>query len=532
MTPSKHPFNSNKPWWILEIFGLISILGLASYLRLVAVENSPGWFADEGVVLNLAQNLLKGQIQYLAIGQSMLLIARMPLFPLLLAGLLRVTSGGIEALRMLTGFLGVLSVALLYLLVRRIQGRQGIPLAFLAAFCLAIYPQAVVYSRLGYSYNLLPPLILLMNLGLWEYLSSTRRAWLGLASLMIGIGILAEVIMTLMIVPLVLIVLYRRWRDLLWSVPLLVLPVSLYAVMMLARAPQSFLYDVHFITTKLGAFQGVQQIIGFFINYTYLLSSDIWSILALIGTFTLRPLRWRYLNLLLFLIPFLIVARTNWLFGLGYYYLIPLLPFTALGVASLIRYGVPVIAETIGGGLERMLQSWPGHTQPWWPQFQKIASILSVALVITVMIGLPVLNSLGQMIYQVQNGFSTVIDEYLLNPKDARSVAAYVNNYSAPEGLIVASPGLAWLLDGNVSDFQIAIAAEGERTVSFPMDLPPSRFVFDPHYQRAQFIVVDNLWRNWGIPSMPAVTRMLEHVKDWPLVEHVGEFEVYRNPAR
>ena len=40
----------------------------------------------------------------------------------------------------------------------------------------AIYPQAVVYSRFGFSYNLLTPLVLLATmLGCWEYLSTTRR---------------------------------------------------------------------------------------------------------------------------------------------------------------------------------------------------------------------------------------------------------------------------------------------------------------------------------------------------------------------
>jgi hypothetical protein len=42
---------------------------------------------------------------------------------------------------------------------------------------------------------------------------------------------------------------------------------------------------------------------------------------------------------------------------------------------------------------------------------------------------------------------------------------------------------------------------------------------------------VDNLWRNWGAPNMPAVAEMMRAAEAWPLVFQSGEIAVYRNPS-
>ena len=154
-----------------KIFGfitLLAILALAAYLRLVNLTNTPGWYTDEGTHLDIAQHLLQGHTQYMAITQSTLLFAKLPLFEILLAGALFLKND-IGALRAVTGTLGVISVGVLYGVVYQTQ-KQNIVLALLAAFVLAIYPPAILYSRFGFSYNLLTPLVLLSYLALWKYI--------------------------------------------------------------------------------------------------------------------------------------------------------------------------------------------------------------------------------------------------------------------------------------------------------------------------------------------------------------------------
>jgi 4-amino-4-deoxy-L-arabinose transferase-like glycosyltransferase len=210
---------------------LALILLLAAYLRLANVATNPAWYTDEGTHLDIARHLLAGHIQYLAINQSWLLFSRLPLFEELLAVAAWFHGLSMETLRLLTGSLGVMTVGVTYAVVRCVS-RDRV-LALLAALLLAIYPPAVLYSRLGFSYNLLAPLMLLSWLGALKYSEHGSKRWLAVAALSIGLGTISELWMFVMFVPFVLIVLLRNWRDVMWSVPLALLPCGIYAAIML-----------------------------------------------------------------------------------------------------------------------------------------------------------------------------------------------------------------------------------------------------------------------------------------------------------
>jgi hypothetical protein len=129
-----------------------------------------------------------------------------------------------------------------------------------------------------------------------------------------------------------------------------------------------------------------------------------------------------------------------------------------------------------------------------------------------------------------RTGFATAIDPFLLAPADARQAAAYVNAHAAPDDVVIASPGLAWLLRARAADFQMAIAYAGTATPHLPADVPRDRFAFDPRLGRARFVVVDNLWRNWAVYDVPGVPALLAEAQTWPRVFAAGEISVYRRP--
>ena len=56
------------------------------------------------------------------------------------------------------------------------------------------------------------------------------------------------------------------------------------------------------------------------------------------------------------------------------------------------------------------------------------------------------------------------------------------------------------------------------------------RFAFNPDYTRARFVIVDNLWRNWGAVHVPLALAMLHDVETWPLAFEAGAIQVYSNP--
>jgi 4-amino-4-deoxy-L-arabinose transferase-like glycosyltransferase len=519
-----------------ETIALLLVLALAAYVRLANLADNPGWYTDEGTHLDVAQNLLRGRTQYLAIGQSTLLFAKLPLFEALLAGLLGATGGGIGVLRAFTGTLGVLSVGTLYLVVRRTRAGEGRSLALLSALLLAIYPQAVLYSRFGFSYNLLAPLVLLTYLGLWEYLggrgpADARRGWLALAACAIGVGALSDLWMFSLAAPLLLVVSARRWRDLAWSVPLLLLPFGVYAIVMLANAPQAFCFDVRFTLSRLGALPPLAQVKTLALNYTVLVSQDFWIALGIVGLFLLRPARLQRLSLLLFLLPIVVLGRTAALYSLSSYYVIPLLPFVSLGMAVVVERGVRYAARAVSGGLLALFAGWGWRPQrPTGRRLRDTSVAVGANLIVSLLLATPFLTSTLATVGQVRGRFSTQIDPFLIDPAHARQTAEFVNARVDPDDVVIASPGLAWLLRANAADFQMAVAATGRETAMLPGDVPVERFAFDPRYTRARFVVVDNLWRNWAVWDIAGVAEMLDQVEGWPLVFQAGEIRVYANP--
>jgi 4-amino-4-deoxy-L-arabinose transferase-like glycosyltransferase len=480
---------------------LALILLLAAYLRLANAATNPAWYTDEGTHLDIARHLLQGQVQYLAINQSWLLFSRLPLFELLLSGAALLSGVSMLTLRTLTGLLGVITVAVLYLTVRRTT--RDVRLALLAALLLAIYPPAVLYSRFGFSYNLLAPLMLTAFWGLAEYDTSRSKRWLAVAALSIGLGMLSDLWMFVVLVPFVLIVLIRDWRDALWSVPLALLPCGIYATLMLLTVPQAFLFDLRFVLSRLNQLSPGQQAATLWQNIATLISQDVWMLAGAIGLVLLQPSRLRWICLAFFVIPIVLLGRTTALFNLSFYYLIPLLPFSALGAASLIRNGISWMANRFG----RRASVAPG-----------------------VLIAVALLFSTVHLIEQVRDGFSTDIDEFLLDPIGTQAAAAFVNQHTAANDLVIASPALAWLLHAQAADMQLPIAYREQATPHLPADVPSGRWEFDPDFHRARFIIVDNLWRNWAAPNVPGVADMLQKIDAWPLVLRLGEVVVYRNP--
>ncbi len=518
----------------LRLVLLVIVLGLAALLRFVNLPGNPGWYTDEGAHLDVAWHLSQGRFQFLAITQSTLLPARLPLFELLLAAGLSLQGEGMAILRALTASLGVASVGLLGLFVwagreRRTESAptgRGLTaydaLALLAMGLYAVYQPAVLYSRFGFSYSLLTPLVLVAGIGLTKYWETRRWRWLMMASLAVGLGLVSDIWMGLVAAPVLLGALERQWRR--WVPRALVaglvmlLPVGLYAALMLATAPNAFLFDLRYTLGRVGAVPLWLQP-GVLVDNLRVLSTQVpWFAVGVVGLLAL-PSRLRLVNLLLFALPFLLLGRVTALYSLSFYYLIPLLPFIPLGLAALVwqgsRWLVPRLAR-----LGQRTQGFAG------------------AIIILAAAGFIAL-SFSQVYAQAKSEFVTPVDEFLLNPVEVRAAAAYVNAHVRPADLVIASPGLAWLVCGrgatvscHVADFQMAVAAAGQATPHMPANLPPDRWAFDPRFAQARFVVVDNLWRNWAAVHIPQVAALLRADENWHVAFVSGDITVYYVPGR
>jgi 4-amino-4-deoxy-L-arabinose transferase-like glycosyltransferase len=512
-----------------EFLILLAILALAFYIRLTNVATNPGWYTDEGTDIDIAHHLQMGEVQYLAVNQSFLLFGRPPLFQSVLATAFNVFGTGIETLRSLTGVLGVISVGLLFVVVRRSGERI---LALLAALMFAIYPNAVVYSRMGYSYNLLTPLVILTYWGMWEYINSSQRRWLVLAALVLGIGGLSNLASFNFILPLIVVILFRRRSDIFWVVPLIFLPFILYALFMLLTASQAFLFDVQFTLLRIGKFSFLEQISLTFVNFISLIQHDFWVGLGIVGLFIIPIERLYHLSILSLVFPLLALGRTVILGSAGYYYFIPLMPFIALGVAALVNYGTPYVFEFVHMGLKRLFAALNLPQSPISRWFQtRLIAIGTASFIFYLFIAPLVAITFFHIASYIPTRFPTMIDSYLLNPSHAQGAIDYVNRAIQQDDVVIASPGLAWAINGDVADFQMSIAYQGIATEHLPNNIPSDRWVFDPTYTRARFVIIDNLWLNWAVNEMDEVRTMVEDVTlRWQLAFEAGAIKVYENP--
>ena len=131
---------------------------------------------------------------------------------------------------------------------------------------------------------------------------------------------------------------------------------------------------------------------------------------------------------------------------------------------------------------------------------------------------------------QTTTHFRTDIDSFLIDPVMAQSAIEFVNGRVRADEVVIASPTLAWQIQSNVADFQMPLAYHGQATPHLPADVPRDRWAFDPSWERARFIIVDNLWRNWAVPNVPGMSDMLQAIEAWPIVFRSGEVVVYQNP--
>ncbi len=546
MLTSANQWFAKSRRWIYPAIVLI----IAAGLRLINLSDNPGWYTDEGTHLDIARHLANGQIRYLAITGSTLLFAKLPLFEGMLAGLVRLFGVKMITLRGLTAGLGILSVMVLFWALQCISGsspsrphprspygrsapspnwrggkpeperRLGVRLKTeqahmnfptLSAILLAIYPAAVLYSRFGFSYNLLAPLFILCWLGMVQYRREHHRKWLVLASIAAGLGTITDIMAITLLPPIILIVTLTNWKDLLWSLPLIALPFAIYLGLMLIHNPDALLFDLRFTLDRLGSPPLPDQIRTLIQNYTILMTEDIWFPLGVIGLFALSDRDLRWISLLFFHFPILAMGRTVALHSLTFYYMIPLLPFIAVGIAALVGF-----IRSFVTNLPVAISQSPLHDRMKYALPVAICGVL--------------LFSSYQTFRQVNQGFHIPIDSFLIKPEDARQAAQYVNAHAQPGDVVIASPGVAWLIEGDVADFQMAMAAAGQVTPHLPADLPPERFAFDPRFEEARFVMVDPLWDTWAIIHIPGLSDELLTIRNRGTAFQSGSIEVYEEP--
>ena len=518
---------------IIEYGIFFGIIFLAIYFRFININVNPGYYSDEGTIVEIAQNLSKGKRQYLAITRSNLIAARMPLFPLLLAGLFKLFGTGINTLRIFTSSLGVITVGFLYLVTKYIFSNDRKYLALLSAFLLAIYPEAILFNRLGFSYNLLAPLVLLMIWSSAKYLKSNNLIWLILGGVSVGLGTMSDLMMFAFVPVVGLIALTRKWKHVYWSIFVSLLPFGIYSMYSLLFNRTPYIYDFKFTFFRLGSIPLLAQYPVIVLNYASLMMRDYWWSLAVIGLFLLPKSYSRMIVLLSFFIPLFFLGRTAPLAGAGFYYLIPLFPILSIGIGSLLEKGIPFVKDVGFRSLDYIFENigWPENINKY-RKFRNFLLVIGTSLIIFLVVLSPFVITTFLNFNNKTGIQKHKISPLLVNTQDARRAIKYVNQNLNQDDLVIASPALAWAIESNAADFQQSLAFLGKKTQHFPDDIPRSRFAFNASYLNAKFVILDPIWWNWAVPNMEEVEKMVDVVTQWELVYQSGDVSVYKNPIK
>jgi hypothetical protein len=510
---------------LVEFTWIVVILVTAIYLRVYHLVLSPGWYIDEGAFIDVAHQLANGHWGYFAIRGSPLLVGRPPVFFYVLATGFRLFGVQILVLRGFAVVCGIASILILYWIVRKLYGAR---LALLAAGLLAVYPLAVALNRIGLSYHLLAPLVLINFYANLQVGHNRRLIWLLVAGLTAGLALgtdylgLVSVVLTLAVQGL------SGLRRLVLTILLICGAVGLWLAPVAVADLSGLLYDLEYTFSRVSLPLST-QLVNVLIYYGHLLQEETWILAGWVGILLLPKPAVRWGLVVLFIGMILLLVRIS---VPPQHHLIPLLPLGCLGIAQLMNTGYEWINRRIRSELlilfprkslmfvPALLKRWvvpiTGHSVAIFCVLSPLLWMLSASLT-EVRIGSLILNG------------PRVIHEAYAPGVQVMTVVERLNKELASDDYTIASPNVAWALSGQVIDFQQAVACAGGEAYALP-ELGRERFAFDCVTVKAQFAVVDDLWRSWARRTMPDIEYLLVEVENWPLAFSVGDIDVYRNP--
>jgi 4-amino-4-deoxy-L-arabinose transferase-like glycosyltransferase len=517
--------------FLLPMALLVLVLSLAAFLRFCNLRTNPGWYSDEGAFINVVENLSQGRWQYFALQGSPLLVGRPPLFFMVLAGAFKLFGVDILVLRGLTSSFAVLTIALLYLMVREMFDAR---LALLSAGILAVYPWAVVYSRIGFTYNQLAFLLVISIYAAWKYAGGRQVGWGVVASVAAGLA-LATDYLGVVAVGLVgaAFLVYAR-RRLVIGVLLTTLTLLIVLAPIAISDPGTLVKDIQFTLFRV-SIPPLMQVVNVVLLYGELIRREVWVALGLVGLFLLPAQRARSMILFVVCATVLLLVRSLAPVGRNLHHLIPLFPLLAMGVASFLSRAVPRSLEIVRAGLDALCSRLmgvysAGSTSVLWRGSRAVLTSGIVFVFVMSPFAWMIIMDVGDSLYGSSMIFAS--EEHDLSAEsDVSAVIHYLSFRVTSRDVVLASPQVAWAAPSLKADFAQALAFEGKDARVLP-DLPRQRYVFDCSLAGATYVVLDPLTRDWAPLLIPAIKDLISEVLEWPLVFTAGELKVYRNPAK
>lgn len=510
----------------LNIVFLILVTAVAAYFRFVNLAQNPGIYNDEGTLLNISINLYHGRAEYLGIQGSWLLAGRMPLFPWLLSLSYRIFEPDLWVLRLFTASSGVLSVILLFFFLKSISDPQILYLTYATPLILALHPKFVLFNRIGFGYNLLIPVTIVVIWFIWLYIESKKDMWLVLASIIAGTGLLIELAYVSFLVFLYLAVAFASLRKLPYFILLSLTPLLAYFAVSYLIYGDSFLFDWQVTFGRGTSYPVLYQIANIILNFINFIFEDIFALISIFGIISLPNRRIRLLIFFGILIPLIMITRTFSVSRHSFYYILPYIPFIAIGIGN----GFIQISKWI---LIFSKESLPLQLSNWGlKSVQRMIEILLFDLILFFTIIAPASLIILNLNQQVNSTLQTPIQDLFIEYEELNQIVDSLRKTTSQTDLIIASPALAWAIPSNATDYQISIAVNESPTIHFPQGIPRERMRFESSIKKADYVIIDPIMRSWKSYEIPGIEEWIDKIEaEWFHVMQTKTISVFRNPA-
>lgn len=532
--------NHSSRWHIrgIDLGGLfifLSIVCFGAYLRFSHLRTYPDWYSDEGAFINIATNLLQGKLQYFALNNSILLSGRPPLFLFLLAGLSSIFGTDIVVIRSLSAACGVLSIIFLYRLVREMVNRRT---AIWSVFALAIFPEAVAYNRIGFTYNLQAPLAVLSILCLWKYIHNRNWIWRSAAVVIAGLTLASDYAGIILVVVVLGVVLGIEKRAFIQACFLAITPLMLMVIFLLLSWPQNTMADLVYSFGRAGI--GIYgRLVALVKTYVETIRQVGWLPIGLLGLLLIPDRKARLLVLSLAGGLLLFIISLVKPYGHGYFYLIPLFPWLAFGCGLVLELFVSKAFNFFDEMIKLLAERLNQYLKKFGNRYVTLFSGFASAMMVTLIVFSPLIwiSNIDYQVFVVQSkSYQGVIQVTHFNKgtskaQDAEALLQFLNDHVNKDDVVLASPHIAWGIHAKCADFLQLLAYQGKSAFALP-PLEHSRFAYDLSPDQVNYIVLDNLWRGWAVNLMPDLRATLQEVRNWPQVYKAGEFVVYANPEK
>jgi hypothetical protein len=513
----------------LEISFLILVVLLSGYLRLINLEQNPGWYSDEGTQIEIAQNLLQGKIQYFSLNQSTLIIARLPLFSLILTLIFKLFGVGILQLRVFSVGLGIFTILTVFVVLKSILKRDAGVFPILTALIFSVYPSAIMYHRLGFSYNLLSLLILLSFWGLWKFSNDDGELWFYLLSISLGLACIVDIEAFVFFPFAILIVLIFDYRKFPLFGLITFFPFIVYSLVMLIISPEAFIFDFRFSFSRVDNVPLFAQFIILLNNILNLIMKDNWIAFGLLGFFVMPNRKFGVFLFFFVLFPILLLGRVASITGISFYYFIPFFSFIVIGISGFTIFFFRTITISLENVIIQFLEKTKFIGRHINVKVKLQLSRIVSAFILSIFISPLTIFIIFQDYSQSVNYWNTDLEPIMVNPYDAKKAMEFINHNVTNEDLVIASPALAWIVMAKKIDFQISLAYLRKSTMHLPGDIPYDRFTFNSDYKEAKYVIIDNIWTNWAIINNSYLQSMVKDIKKWPLVWNSGQIYIYQN---